>query len=198
MKLMHEVMAGGSRAAGCRRLAEASARSGCRPGSPGCTAAGPGCWRGGSRRGSAWCPIVVRRRERVVVGGICWVVSVTCSTPPLSAENVGRSRPVPWCTGTRPRRSGRANVGLAVAAVGRADQVEERLVFGDREQLPVAEHPARAGRSCRRTSGSRRHTVEPSFLLSSSATGRCPAGRSRRSGSVRLHVLVCLAAARRW
>jgi hypothetical protein len=34
---------------------------------------------------------------------------------------------------------------LAVAPVGGADQLEERLVLRDRQQLPLAEHPARRG-----------------------------------------------------
>jgi hypothetical protein len=38
--------------------------------------------------------------------GICWIVSVTVSTPPVSAI----VKPLPWWSGIRPRRSGSANV----------------------------------------------------------------------------------------
>src|SRR5829696_7497927 len=38
---------------------------------------------------------------------------------------------------------GYAERRLTVAAVGRPDQLEQRLVLGDREQLALAEHPPR-------------------------------------------------------
>jgi hypothetical protein len=40
---------------------------------------------------------------------------------------------------------GQREGALAVTAVGRPDQLEERLVLGDREELSLAEHPARRG-----------------------------------------------------
>ena len=80
-----------------------------------------------------------------VWAGIWLTVSVISSAPPVSA----RMKPLPRCRGSRPRRSGSANVALAVAAVGRADQVEQRLVLGDRQQLALAEHPSRGGEVAR-------------------------------------------------
>src|SRR5262249_32136109 len=35
--------------------------------------------------------------------------------------------------------------GLPVSTVGRADQVEQRLVVRDRQELPLPEHPTRRG-----------------------------------------------------
>src|SRR5215217_2403133 len=34
---------------------------------------------------------------------------------------------------------------LSIAAIGRADELEKCLILGDRQQLPLAEHPARRG-----------------------------------------------------
>ena len=59
------------------------------------------------------------------------------------AEVVQREpRPWPGASGALPCRSGSANVLLAVAAVGRAEQREQRGVLRDRQQLAVAQRPA--------------------------------------------------------
>ena len=50
---------------------------------------------------------------------------------------------------------------LAVAAVGRADQVEERRRSRRSAAAGRRRTPSRPARSCRRTCGSRRHRVEP-------------------------------------
>src|SRR5262245_15207227 len=73
--------------------------------------------------------------------------------------------------------------GLAVAAIGRADQVEERLVLRDGKELALAEHPAGrcevAGEHSDFTDVRLCHCYSPPFR---SATGRCPEGRCRSSG----------------
>ena len=74
--------------------------------------------------------------------GIWFVVSVTVSTPP-SGRFVKSCRCRNWSPcgrGTRPEGGQRERV-LAVAPVRRPDEIEQRIVFGDREQLAVTRHP---------------------------------------------------------
>ena len=75
--------------------------------------------------------------------GISLSSSVTVSLPPVSPRSCSDSPgPCPGCIGARPCRSGRAKFDLAVAAVGRPEQREERGVLRQRQQLPVAPRPA--------------------------------------------------------
>src|SRR5450755_4199135 len=69
---------------------------------------------------------------------------------------------------------------LSIAAVGRADQIEQGLVLGNREQLALAEHPSRGGKVASKHSDFSNVGLCHIFvLLFSSGLGRCPAERSR-------------------
>ncbi len=71
---------------------------------------------------------------------------VTAATPPFWPRCQVVPAPVPARTGTRPRRSGRAKVLLAVAAVGGADQDEEGVVLADQLLVaPLQKGPAGGG-----------------------------------------------------
>ena len=140
-----EVTAAGSCAAGCLRLARPMSlpappsacprRRGPQPSTgPGRCSPGLTAWRSPVVASSGW-----------PWAGIWLTVRVISSAPPVSA----RMKPLPWWIGIRLRRSGKRERRLAVAAVGRADQLEEGLVLGDRQQLAVAEHPSGGGEVAR-------------------------------------------------
>ena len=78
-----------------------------------------------------------------VWSGISETSSVMDSTPTHLAEVAQReSLPLAGLHGSVSLQVGQREGGLAVTAVGRAEQREERGVLRDRHQLPVAEGPA--------------------------------------------------------
>src|SRR5437763_622136 len=69
---------------------------------------------------------------------------------------------------------------LTVAAVGRADELKQDLVFRDGKQLTLAEHPACGSEVAgEHTDFSNVRLCHVFVLLLSSGWGKCPAGRSR-------------------
>ena len=89
-------------------------------------------------RRSARCRCSARPAADECATAICCIVSVTSSTPPVSAEGEAVALMDRKAAAQIRQREG----ALAVAAIGGADQVEQGLVFGDRQQLSLAEHPA--------------------------------------------------------
>ena len=136
-------------------------------------------------------PMSVDASRAWVWAGICWMVSVTDSTPPVSARIEAAA-----LVDRHPAAQVRQREGaLAVAAVGRADQLEQRLVLGDGQQLALAEHPARR----REVAGEHPdlayvrlcHRSAPQFWL-----GKMPTSAMQKvSGEEGLHVVVRLAPA---
>ena len=111
-----------------------------------------------------------RSAERAPVG--CWprrsgcapaaaLVSASPSPRRRSAEHVADC---PGAPGIRAARFGQREGGLPVAAVGGADQVEQRVVLEMARSWPW-QNTQPTGRSSRRTSGSRRCTAESSSRL---------------------------------
>ena len=60
----------------------------------------------------------------------------------LGAAGLGEDEAVALVDRHPAAQVGQRERALAVAAVGRADQLEERLVLRDRQELAFAEHPA--------------------------------------------------------
>src|ERR1700750_3199044 len=98
----------------------------------------------------------------------------------LGAARLRQSEAAPM-EGNAAAQVGQRERALAVATVRRPDELEERLVLGDGEQLPRTEHPAgRCKVPCE-------HPNLPDIwlrhlVLLSSATGRFPGARCRSSG----------------
>src|ERR1041384_1792262 len=63
---------------------------------------------------------------------------------------LGRPGPWPVPTGTRPRRSGRAEVVLPVPARGGPQQRKKSRILGDAQDLSLAESPAARGKISRK------------------------------------------------
>src|SRR4051812_41812453 len=81
-----------------------------------------------------------------------------------------------------PAQVGQREGALAIAAIGRPDQVEQRLVFADRQQLTFAKHPSGWSKISREHADLTDIGLCHYFVLRS-ATGRCPAGRYRTTAS---------------
>ena len=75
--------------------------------------------------------------------GISLSSSVTVSEPPVSPRSCS-DRPGPWpgCIGALALHVRQREVALAVAAIGGAEQREQRGVLRERQDLPVAKRPA--------------------------------------------------------
>ena len=82
-------------------------------------------------------------------GGVCAGICCDGQRDLLGAAGLGQDEAVALVDRNPPAQVGQRERALAVAAVGRADQLEQRLVLGDRQQLALAEHPARGGEVAR-------------------------------------------------
>ncbi len=101
----------------------------------------------------------------------------------LGAAGLGEDEAVALVDRDPAAQVGQREGRLPVAAVGRADQLEQRLVLGDRQQLALAEHPAGRGEVAGEHPDLTDIGLCHRLRLLSSATGRCPAGRCRSSAS---------------
>ncbi len=122
--------------------------------------------------------------------GSCWVISVTCSAPPISPMRIAAGL-VQWKAALQVRQG---ECGLAVAAIGGPDQIVQGVVLRDRQRPVPGRASNRPARNCRRTSESRRYRAgswRASFSSGRKDALQCDAEAEREVG---LHVLVGLRA----
>src|SRR3954452_14225748 len=95
----------------------------------------------------------------------------------LRATGLGESGSVALMNGETPAEIGQGERRFPVAAVGGADQLEKRLVLGDRQQLALTEHPTRRGEVPSEHPELAHVWLRHCQTSFNSAMGRCPAVR---------------------